>query len=254
MENKACLAVEGSFVPVDEHQAFAPVIVDEAGCRIHRQAGASHDQKIRMINGSDAVLQRLGIQTFFIENHIGLHCAAAGAFGNTGRIPDELGAVEFSAALAVVSQDAAVEFTYIFRTCLLVQSIDVLGHNGRELPFLFPSCQNFVGDIWFMSKRQHFLPVESIEIFRSAEEEAMGNDLLRRILKFLVVQSIYAAEIRNAGFGADTGTAEKDDAATFVDPYFKLFNLIHEIIPLYLYSRIVSNKKQHPSALINRWV
>ena len=46
MEHKICMMVIGSCITVDEDEAVATVVVDEASGGIDRQAGTGNDQKI----------------------------------------------------------------------------------------------------------------------------------------------------------------------------------------------------------------
>ena len=54
----------------------------------------------------------------------------------------------------------------------------------------------------------------------------MAQNGLRRIFILLIVQPIYASEIRDAALRGDAGTAEKDDVVALGDHFFQLQNCI----------------------------
>jgi hypothetical protein len=115
---------------------------------------------------------------------------------------------------------------------LLMQAVNILGDDRREFPLPFPASQNLVGNIGFKTQGQHLFPVEIEEVFRLALIEAMGDNHFRRILKFLPVQAIYAAEVRNSGFGTNASTTEEDDAIAFFDPLLQGFQIFHTLTSL----------------------
>ena len=99
-----------------------------------------------------------------------------------------------------------------------MESVDVLSHHCREFPLLLPPGQDLMGDIGFKAQRQHLLPVKPEEIRGPPLVEGVGDDGLRRIVKFLGIQAIHTAEIRDARFRAYPRAAEKDNAAALADP------------------------------------
>ena len=86
MEHQIRIPVIGSLVPVNEHQPVAPIVVHQAGRRIHRKACTGHNQQIRFLNGPDALFQNLPGQAFLIQHHIRLHNAPAGTSGYTMQV------------------------------------------------------------------------------------------------------------------------------------------------------------------------
>ena len=66
MKNQIRKAIVGRGIPVDQHQAVAAVVADEARRRVHRQAGAGHDQKISIGDGCHAFFDCVLVQGFFI--------------------------------------------------------------------------------------------------------------------------------------------------------------------------------------------
>ena len=208
-------------IPVDEDQPVAAVVSDQPRRRIHRQAGAGHDEQIRIRNGRNGAIHGVTIQRLLIKHHIRLDDAAAGAPGHAGCILDKFRAVEFSAAGAVIAQHGAMKLINAFAAGFLMQAVNVLGHHSGEPALFFPPGENFVGDVWLKAKGQHLLPIESEEILRIPLIEAVADDPLRGILKPLIVQPVHAAEVRDAAFRRYPRTAEKDDAVAFGDPLFE---------------------------------
>ena len=69
-------------------------------------------------------------------------------------------------------------------------------------------------------REQHLIPVEPVKFFRLSHIEGMAEDRLRRIIVFLVVQSVCTPEIRNMALRGHAGTAEKYDIAALIQPLF----------------------------------
>lgn len=138
MEDQVGLVVVGGGVTVDEDQAVAAVVVDKAGGGVDGEAGSGDHEKVGMMDGHDGLFDGGLVKTFLVEDHIGFHGAAAGAFGDAFAVSDEFGGVEFSAAGAIVSKDGAVELIDFFTASFLMEAIDVLGDDGGELSLLFP--------------------------------------------------------------------------------------------------------------------
>ena len=87
----------------------------------------------------------------------------------------------------------------IFAACLLVQAVDVLRDDGAELARLFERGKLFMRLVRLIVEREHFFTVEAEKILRILIEKCVAQNRLRRVLKFLMVQAVRAAEIRNAG-------------------------------------------------------
>ena len=65
---------------------MSPVIIDEPRCRIYREGRSADDQHIRMREICHEVFDGLLIQTFLIEDYIGLDRSAAGTLQKSRRI------------------------------------------------------------------------------------------------------------------------------------------------------------------------
>ena len=108
----------------------------------------------------------------------------------------------------------------IFAACLLVQAVDVLRDDGAELARLFERGKLFVRLVRLVAEREHFFAVKAEEILRILIEKRVAQNRLRRVLKFLMVQAVCAAEIRNAGLRRYACPAEEHDIVTFGNPGF----------------------------------
>ena len=158
------------------------------------------------------------IQTFLIKNHIRFDPAAAGADRNrVPAVPDIFRREEFAALCAVVPVNTAVKLINFFAAGGLVQAVDVLGDNGKQFSFLFPLGQFQVSFVGLRFQGKHFIPVKAEEFFRLLHEEGVGQDGFRRIIVFLIVKTVHAAEVRDAAFRGDTGAAEEDDTGAFIN-------------------------------------
>ena len=187
MEHKICMVIIGSCITVDEDEAVATVVVDEASGGIDRQAGAGNDQKIGSADGLDAAFDGALIQTLFVEYNVGLDNAAAVTLRYANCITHKFRAVEFSAAGAVIAKNTAMEFIDPLTACFLVQAVDILGHYSRQFPFLLPAGEDFVGDVGCKAVWVLLLPIKAEKILRTALIKAVADNGLRRIFKLLII-------------------------------------------------------------------
>ena len=118
--------------------------------------------------------------------------------------------------------------------CFLVQAVDVLCYHGAEFSLLLPACKDFMGDVRFKAKGQHFFTVKAEKILRPLLIEAVADDGFRRILEFLVVQAIHAAKIRDSRFGTDSRATEEYNPIALLNPLFQSFQLFHNPAPFSL--------------------
>ena len=88
--------------------------------------------------------------------------------------------------------------------------------------------------IRFYALHDKLSAVEPIILLRVARKKAVAQNGLRRIVPLLIVQAVYASEIRDPAFRADAGTAEKDNVVAIADDLFQLFDLIVLRILIYL--------------------
>ena len=114
-----------------------------------------------------------------------------------------------------------MEFIDLFAAGCLMQAVNVLGDNSQELAFLFPLGELQVRLVGLGVERQHLIPVETEESFWLLHKEGMGQDGFRRVIILLIIESVYAAEIRDTAFRGNAGTAEEDDSMGIGDHLLK---------------------------------
>ena len=114
----------------------------------------------------------------------------------------------------------------------LVQAVDVLGDNGFEFSLLFPLGQLVMGGIGPGFGAEQLLAVEVVKLLGVFFVKGVAEHGFRRILEFLVVQPVYAAEIPDTGLCADTGSAEKDNVVAGIYQFLQFANIfLHIRIP-----------------------
>ena len=70
-------------------------------------------------------------------------------------------------------------------------------------------------------KWQHLIPVETEESFRLLHKEGVRKNGFRRVIILLIIESVHAAEIRDAAFRGNAGTTEEDDSMGIGDHLLK---------------------------------
>ena len=103
----------------------------------------------------------------------------------------------------------------------LMQTVDVLGDHRPQLGLLFQLCQPQMGGIGLCALYDQLIAVKTVELLRVFLPEGMAEDGFGRVVVFLVVQPVHAAEIRDAAFRRNARAAEKDDAAAFCNDVFQ---------------------------------
>ena len=116
-----------------------------------------------------------------------------------------------------------------------MQPVDILGHNRGKFSLFFPFGEFFVRRIRLRIELQYFIPIKPEKRFRHSAKKSRGKDFLRRIIVFLIVQSIYASKIRNARFRTHTRAAKKYDAPALANPRFQRFIHMQTHLHLLLY-------------------
>ena len=168
MQYQIRFGIKGGFIPVNQNQPISLIIVDQSRRGINSQAGTCHNEQIRSADGIHAVFQRLLIQSFLIQYHIGLHGSAAAAAGDALGVQDEVQIMKLSAPFTVVPVDAAVQFQHPVAAGGLMESVDVLGDDGLEFSLVLPLCQFQVGGVGFCVRCQQLGPVKTEKLFRVA--------------------------------------------------------------------------------------
>ena len=112
---------------IDYHQMFSVKIVDKACRRVYYQGCASNDQRIGAADSLYASPDGRSVQTLLIEYHIRLDDPAALASGNSPGFFYIGCVIEFSAFLAVIPVNAAVELISPFGFLHLMKSVQYSG-------------------------------------------------------------------------------------------------------------------------------
>ena len=166
--------------------------------------------------------QYLLIQRFLIQHHVRLHDAAAFTPGHALAFGNELHRVEFAAPGAVVAQGAAVQLQHVFAARRLMQPVDVLGDHRLQPALSLKSGQTQMGGVGPGVLHDQLGPVKSVEFLRIRFKKAAADDLFRRVLPLLVVQTVHAAEIRDAALGAHPRAPEKHNIVALCDQILQL--------------------------------
>ena len=159
------------------------------------------------------------IQPFLVEHHVGLHrSTAVRAAGHAFAPGDEVRAEKAAAFHAVVAVDGAVKLIHCFAARRLMKPVDVLGDHRAELPGPLQLRQLLVGGVGPGIGAEHFVPVKAVKIPGAPGKIGVAEDGLRRLVVFLAVQAVHAAEIGDAALGGHPRTAEKNDVVAFANP------------------------------------
>ena len=114
-----------------------------------------------------------------------------------------------------------MQLVHRFAARCLVQAIDVLGNYRPQPALLFQLCQPQMGVVGLCPFYDQLIPVKTVKLLRFFLPEGMAEDGFRRVVIFLVIQPVHAAEIRDAALGRNARPAKKDDAAAFCDEIFQ---------------------------------
>ena len=122
-----------------------------------------------------------------------------------------------AALFTVVAQRTAMQLQNLTAARRLMQPVNVLRDDGFQLALRFPLRQLSVGGVGLRSGQPQLFMVKAIVFLRVFLKKRVGQNLLRRILVFLIVKPVHAAEIRDAALRRDAGAAEKHDVVAAVD-------------------------------------
>ena len=159
-EDQVGVRIVWGLIAVDEHELVSAVVADEPRRGVDGQGRAAHDQNLRVRDRADRALDHGLVEAFLVEHHVRLDPPAAGAAGDARAVTDVFGRIEFAAFLAVVAVDRAVQLVDTLAAGLLVQAVDVLGHDGAELAGLFERGELFVRLVRLIVQREHLFTVK----------------------------------------------------------------------------------------------
>ena len=131
------------------------------------------DEHVRVLDGEKRAGDAVLTQPLLIEHDVRLHNSAARAARDARGVPDELRAVELSAARTVVAVARAVQLKDLLAARLLVQPVDVLRHDGAKLPRSFPLGQLFVRRVRLEVQREQLVAVKREKLLRVRLEKRM---------------------------------------------------------------------------------
>ena len=117
-----------------------------------------------------------------------------------------------------------------------MQPVDVLGDDRAELARFFQLRELVVRGVGLFVEAEHLVAVEAVEFPGLFDKEGVAENLLGRIVVLLIIQSVHAAEVGDAAFGAHARSAEKHDAFAFVDDLLQLFyscHIVHSFLVRY---------------------
>ena len=175
--------------------------------RIDRQRGAAHNQQVGCHDVAHCTLQQVAVQALFIQHYIRLDDPAAGAARNTLALVLQhlLERIGSAAADTVVAQHAAVQLVHPLAARLLVQSVDILGNDRRQLTLCFQLCQRIVRSIRLCLRIHHPVKIILKKLLGVPLKKAVAEHRFGRIgvglCLLAAIQPILAAKIGHAGFG-----------------------------------------------------
>ena len=114
----------------------------------------------------------------------------------------------------MIAVNAAVELIDALGARFLMEPVDILRDDGKELPFLLPFGKLFVRRVGFGVQREHFIAVKAVKFFGVRIEVGIAQNCLGRDGIFLIVEPVLRAEVGDAALRRDARAAEKDDAGT----------------------------------------
>ena len=119
-------------------------------------------------------LDGLLVQPFFVEHHIGLDEAPALTAGHAFRLQHVVSVIKFPARLTVIPVYGSVELVHLFTACQLVQAVDILGNDRRQLSLLFQFCQSQMGVVGLNVQYQHLIFIIFEKFFGMRHEKTVA--------------------------------------------------------------------------------
>ena len=129
-----------------------------------------------MADVEHGVFQGLLIQSLLIEHHIRLDRAAARITKRYfSRVIPHVFCVKSLATLsAIIPVHTPVQFQHTLTSCQLVQTVNILRHDGFYLSSRLKLRQLFVRDVRLCGKAEHFIPVKTVKLLRVSYIEGMA--------------------------------------------------------------------------------
>ena len=115
---------------IDHHQMFSSEIINKSCCRINDQGRTTYDQRICFTYCLHTLIDHSRIKTFLIKYNIRFEHSTAAASRDSVCMFYISRIVEFMAFHAVIAMNTSVQFQYIFASCLLMKSVNILRDHG----------------------------------------------------------------------------------------------------------------------------
>ncbi len=255
MQDKIRFFVKWSGGFVDQDQFVAAIIIDQAGSGVDNKRSTADYQHVGTLDIIHGAVPGIIIKTFLIQDNIRLDdTAAIRADGDITLIPaGASGIVLFERSIdqifyfiageepvtsgTMILSNCPVNFIDFFTSGFLMEAVDVLGYNGLQLAGLFKLGKLFMRDIGFNAVDQDLITVETIEFGRFFHKKRMAQYGFGRIIVFLIIESVNAAEIGNTALCGYTRASEEDYGVAGPYHFVKSVQLIiHIKPPILLYS------------------
>ena len=143
--------------------------------------------------------------------------------------------------------DASVKLKDFPAPGRLMQPVDILGYDPGHLSFFFPFSQFQMSPVGCCLQGKHLVPVKPEKVFRFSHKKGVGEHLLRRIIVFLIVQAVHAAEVRNPALGGNARASEKNDIFSLVHPLLQKI-VFHAFPPFFQVSGCCSGRRPDSGA------
>ncbi len=97
-----------------------------------------------------------------------------------------------------------------------METVDVLGDDRFQLALSLQLGQTQVRRVGLCSLDNKLIPVEAVELLGALFPERVAQNLLGRVIVFLMVEPVHTAEVRDAALGGHARTAEKRRCCCFL--------------------------------------
>ena len=101
-----------------------------------------------------------------------------------------------------------------------MEAVDVLGDDGLQLSLPLELGQTEVGRVGLCAPDDELITVKAVKLLGVRFPEGVAQDGLGRVVIFLMVEAVHAAEIRDAALGGHACTAKKDDVLALRNDFF----------------------------------
>ena len=114
-----------------------------------------------------------------------------------------------------------MELKHVLGARRLVQAVDVLGDDRFQLALFFQPGQPQVGRVGLCALYNQLIPVKTVKLLGVLLPERVAQNLLGRVIVFLVVQPVHTAEIRDTALGGNARPAKENNVAALGNDLFE---------------------------------